>query len=393
MKQRIGLAILLLGTILIGVALFRMKQQPKTDNNPAGSAMNGDVPTVPVASAPKPQQSAATANEERQETLPPEKKLHMPSPANEAAVPPDLTAAQPQPEQAPQTVKEQSQKSVVKQQPLVDATEPAGSANNEAAPIPVPAQTTTEASADNNQVQPSGAVSLQEQLAAQYQMVKIGANTSGYSVVAEGTLLAVQKGGILAVPYSDSTDFKTKYQNGQIHTPSAFSHEGNSLMRKFGKPQETHLFAKGDKVYPTKIDVNLNNDSVTLGIVACNPSVETGSQACNKAEVVFQFPKGALARTAAGAVEDVIGQVFAISNGDSNADQEGSPAGHQPDQALQRTDNPASAPATITMGMTPEEVEAIMGPPDKKVNIGAKQIYVYKDIRVLFMNGRVSDVQ
>ncbi|MGA9712121.1 MAG: hypothetical protein WBR31_10055, partial [Candidatus Sulfotelmatobacter sp.] len=39
------------------------------------------------------------------------------------------------------------------------------------------------------------AVSLQEQLAAQYKLVKMGSDTSGYSVVEEGTLLAIQKGG------------------------------------------------------------------------------------------------------------------------------------------------------------------------------------------------------
>ncbi len=45
-------------------------------------------------------------------------------------------------------------------------------------------------------------VSLQEQLAAQYKVVKMGSDTSGYSVIEEGTLLAVQKGGMLGVPYS-----------------------------------------------------------------------------------------------------------------------------------------------------------------------------------------------
>ena len=49
------------------------------------------------------------------------------------------------------------------------------------------------------------AVSLQEQLAAQYKYVKLGSDTSGYSVVEEGTLLALQKGGVLGVPYSDKS--------------------------------------------------------------------------------------------------------------------------------------------------------------------------------------------
>jgi hypothetical protein len=50
-------------------------------------------------------------------------------------------------------------------------------------------------------------------------------------------------------------------------------------------------------------------------------------------------------------------------------------------------------PQSIEKGMTPDQVEAAMGKPDKKVNLGAKQIYVYKDLKVTFLNGKVSDVQ
>ena len=48
------------------------------------------------------------------------------------------------------------------------------------------------------------APTLQEQLTAQYKLVKMGSDTSGYSVVDAGTLLEIKKGGILGVPYSDS---------------------------------------------------------------------------------------------------------------------------------------------------------------------------------------------
>jgi hypothetical protein len=38
-------------------------------------------------------------------------------------------------------------------------------------------------------------------------------------------------------------------------------------------------------------------------------------------------------------------------------------------------------------------VKAALGNPDKIVNLGTKLIYVYKDIKVTFLNGKVSDVQ
>ena len=50
-------------------------------------------------------------------------------------------------------------------------------------------------------------------------------------------------------------------------------------------------------------------------------------------------------------------------------------------------------PQTIEKGQTTDQVQAALGKPDKIVNLGAKQIYVYKDLKVTFVNGKVSDVQ
>jgi len=43
--------------------------------------------------------------------------------------------------------------------------------------------------------------------------------------------------------------------------------------------------------------------------------------------------------------------------------------------------------------MTIDQVQASLGQPSKVVNLGPKQIYVYKDLKVTFLNGRVVDVQ
>lgn len=154
---------------------------------------------------------------------------------------------------------------------------------------------------------------IQDELLKKYKLVKIGSDTDGYSVIEEGTVLTTLRGGILAVPYSDSSDFKTKYQNGSIKTPNGLAVAGRKAIRgKFGSDQTTHLFAKGDKVYPTKISVNLKKDTVTMGIVACDKCNKTDPPTYNKAEVVFVFPKGSLANATAPTVEKVIAQVFTI---------------------------------------------------------------------------------
>lgn len=258
------------------------------------------------------------------------------------------------------------------------------------------------------------AVTLQDQLAAQYKLAKMGSDTSGYSVVEAGTLLAIQKGGVLGVPYSDKTVLTTKYENGTVHSPNAAMTEARK--RIFGhfsqtqsEGQTTHLFQKGDKVYPTRIEVNVEKDTVELGIVACDTCNKTDPPTYNKANVVFQFPKGSLAKAGAGDVEDTIGQLLSISDDSQQGDQGqqgqngGQQGGGQDQQAADQGQQQQAAapqqqqaePQTVEKGMTPDQVISALGKPDQQFNVGAKQIFVYKTagVKVTFVNGKVSDVQ
>ncbi len=54
---------------------------------------------------------------------------------------------------------------------------------------------------------------------------------------------------------------------------------------------------------------------------------------------------------------------------------------------------PAAAPKTITLGQSINEVTAILGPPVTVVDLGPKQIYKYKDLKVSFKDGKVFDVE
>jgi hypothetical protein len=56
------------------------------------------------------------------------------------------------------------------------------------------------------------------------------------------------------------------------------------------------------------------------------------------------------------------------------------------------------APATaalvrIQLGQTIPEVVTVLGQPERIVNLGSKQIYVYKALKITFLDGKVSDVQ
>src|ERR1019366_6332960 len=81
-------------------------------------------------------------------------------------------------------------------------------------------------------------VPLDDQLKAQYTMVKMGSDSSGAAVVEAGTILSIKKGGILSVPYSDTSFTPTKYQDGQVHSPNAILQKGiGSFMKRVGKEQ------------------------------------------------------------------------------------------------------------------------------------------------------------
>jgi len=262
------------------------------------------------------------------------------------------------------------------------------------------------------------AVSLDDQLKAQYTLVKMGSDSGGDAIVAEGTVLVIKKGGILSVPYGDRP-VATKYQDGTVRSLSASTIGARgSLMGRVGKQQTPRLFQVGERVYPFKIAVNLPKDQVTIGIIACDSCNNVSPATFYKADVVFQFPKGALATTSLSQVEDTIaellniddspgdqgvgqgGNVNGADNGNANAnanatansnEQQVANPGGGVGQAQQQA--PPPEPQQIEKGQTPDQVRAVLGQPDKIVNFGSKQIFIYKDLKVTFLNGKVSDVQ
>jgi hypothetical protein len=260
-------------------------------------------------------------------------------------------------------------------------------------------------------VQAQGAaptVSLEDQLKAQYTLVKMGADSSGAAVVEQGTIMVVKKGGILGVPYSDQSIFSTKYENGAVHSPNPLGQKALGFgLGKLGRAAPTtQFFQVNVKVYPAKLTVNLAKDQVVISIVDCDSCNNVDPKTFYKADVVFQFPHGTLANTNPSQVEDTIAGLLALddsaSNDQGNNNQGGQQGGNDQGnnqggggggggQAQQQA--PPPDPVQIEKGQTIDQVKAAIGPPDKIINLGTKQIYVYKDIKVTFLNGKVSDVQ
>jgi hypothetical protein len=246
-------------------------------------------------------------------------------------------------------------------------------------------------------------VPLEDQLKAQYTLVKMGLDSGGDAIAGEGTVLVIKKDGILSVPYRDQS-VPTKYQDGAVRSPSTSTMGArSSLMGRIGK-QQIRLFQVGERVYPSKIAVNLPKDQVTVGIIACDSCNNVSPTTFYKADVVFQFARGTLATTSLSQVEDTIAELLNID--DSPVDQgvgqggNGNDTGHgngndQPggNQGGGVGQAPPPEPQQIEKGQSPDQVKAALGQPDKIVNFGSKQIFIYKDLKVTFLNGKVSDVQ
>jgi hypothetical protein len=62
-------------------------------------------------------------------------------------------------------------------------------------------------------------------------------------------------------------------------------------------------------------------------------------------------------------------------------------------QAVSQAGDSSAPPPTLTLGLSVEDVKAIQGEPQKIVDLGSKKIYVYKDLKITFTDGKVSDIQ
>jgi hypothetical protein len=119
------------------------------------------------------------------------------------------------------------------------------------------------------------------------------------------------------------------------------------------------------------------------------------------AELQSRQGKGGLpSLPAAAAAAPVAAPIAAEVQPDANVATELSQAAQEADkgeqdvvsQSAEAGDNGAG-PVTISLGQSIADVESMNGKPDKVIDLGAKKIYMYKDLKITFTNGVVSDVQ
>lgn len=274
------------------------------------------------------------------------------------------------------------------------------------------------------------AQSVLEQLQAQYTMSQ---GTNGCHIGNPETALTTQSpaGGMRVLPVSSSnmiiakctnsfTDGKLKPANSACNGSGAgkasgfLSHipkvggalgTGSSKVGDQAANQEMDVVATGDKVYPTNLEVNESKGEVKVSFMTCKQAGD--QQNPYKGELVFHFKS--LKPEDVSKVEDTIGQVFkqggddqGNGNGDSNNQQNNDNGGGQAnngnqgqqDQGGAQQDN-QSSPCNPEVGQTVKQVVDACGQPANQTKGATKVQYFYNQpkIKVIFVNGKVSDIE
>lgn len=246
-----------------------------------------------------------------------------------------------------------------------------------------------------------GADSLESQLAAKYKLVKLGTDSTGLAVLDAGTVLVIKKGGIISVASGNAVVLPTTVKDGQVKAASNTAAQGVSKFLKWkgvsdptgSASADTKFLTTGEKMYVSKIDINRKDSKVSLSIIECDTCNSVQDPSHRKALVIFLFPKDYLSGADGGQISDVINQILEIQADDSGQQQqqEQDAQGQQGQQPAAA--EPAAPPPTIQLGQSPDDVKGMLGQPQKIVDLGVKQIYIYKDLKITFVKGKVTDVQ
>lgn len=270
------------------------------------------------------------------------------------------------------------------------------------------------------------AATIQKKLVEDYPLTQ---PTAAFDdIVTAGAVVALQKGPLMMVAVSSSVNpYVATYKNGKLKSGMAAAKSWRDKLSgvpglsavpgvaQTGNGPSTRTFVVGEKMWVTKIDTR--QDAVVIDLFT-----DAISDVRYKTSVTFPYPtKGTI--PPAQDVEKLVGEVFKVQPSDDAKDAKGdgqqqAPAGGQqaaPAQgapangaaapaASQQTAEappppiappppPPADPKTVSLGQKPDEVIAALGQPEKIVKLGAKQTYYYKDMKVIFVNGKVTDVQ
>jgi hypothetical protein len=252
---------------------------------------------------------------------------------------------------------------------------------------------------------------IQQKLNAQFKLTKATADHS--DIVTAGDVVVLHKDGLMMCSSASSYAYSNTYSNGVLAANQ--KNRAKDAVKSFGLGRipvvgsggsaadaanngcASRKFVAGEKFWVTGIA--LQKDGIL---------VSTFSDPYNDVryygEIKFPFAKGSVPP-----VDDFVKTVAEVLTVQPADDQ-----GNQGDQGGQSAAAPAPEPAaapaaistiapppppadapppTIEIGQTKDQVIAGFGQPARIAKLGVKEIFYYKDMKVTFTNGKVSNVE
>jgi hypothetical protein len=254
--------------------------------------------------------------------------------------------------------------------------------------------------------------SIQQKLESDFTVSKAAADKS--DIVTAGAVLVLEKDGLLMSATSTGSAAANTYRDGKISQGiwKIAKMPGFGGLVSHANPNanvQTRTFVAGEKFWVTKITVN--PDSIVLELLS-DPISDVRYYSILK----FPFNKGAIPTPEQA--DATVGEVLKVDQGDAAAADDKGAKGAKPASSAAApapapapaeatptapmapiapppppADTPPPAPKTIALKQTRDEVIANFGPPTKVVKLGTKEIDYYPDMKVTFVNNKVTDIQ
>jgi hypothetical protein len=253
--------------------------------------------------------------------------------------------------------------------------------------------------------------SIEQKISAQYTPTKATADHS--DIVTAGAVIVLKKDGLVMTSTTSGAAAANVYKDGHITSTGAWKMTRGlaALRNRTGQAEGagTRTFVAGEKFWLTRVDVR--DDGVVLEFMS-----DPVSDIRYYSSLKFPFPKGAYPSDdqALKSVSEVLDVAPPDNGGDQGQQTAGGGPGGAPGPApaapapppapAEPAPAPMAAippppppsdtpPPTITLKETREQVVAAFGPPKKVVKLGTKEIDYYPDMKVTFVNDKVTDVE
>jgi hypothetical protein len=265
-----------------------------------------------------------------------------------------------------------------------------------------------------------GAAAIQQKLRSEYQLTKVTDDQT--DIVTAGAVMILQKDKVMMSAGSGCSNI---YKDGKISATGGC--KVSNKLKAFHITQDdadaTRNFVTGEKFWLTKIEIKDSgkDHGIVLGffsdvidddrfkgtvLIPLGASMPTPEEAVKLvAEVISPAPADDANQAAQAPPEQPAprmprrGGPMTMAPRHNAAFAAPAPAyaaPAPPPAAPTPLDIPAPAaadPTVVAEGQSIDQVVASMGQPLRKAKIGTKDMYYYKDLKVVFVDGKVTDVQ